>query len=340
MEGNKKRIKRKEKKLKKLRLIKSIFILLCIFIIIYIFFTKLPLFSIKNISVKNNEKIQDNQIVKSSGLVLGENIFKIDKEKIYANLKSKEPYIESVEVKRRLPNTIFLNINEKKDIYTIIFGKKRYFIGKEAIPLSEMNMELDDKNDDNDGIPILNGLKIEKMIIGEPIKISNKNIDEKEFRKFSAGISRESIRAISKEIEINENSEVSIKVSDYQTIKLGKFNNMEYKTDVLDRILKDLKKKKIQFKTIDFTKSKKVVVEKLSEKDLEDIENKKNEGLEEEIKEEVNEEEANEEIEENSEGNNNYEISDEDKEIEKGTEEEKVNQEEDIENPENNMENE
>lgn len=300
MESKKRRIENKRRRMRTLRKIRAAFLLILILIGLYLFFTKAPLFSVKNFSVEGNTEVTDNDVVNKSGVLKGQNIFKIDKEQAQKNLKS-QPYIESSEVSRVLPDTVKIKIKEKKDIYIINYGDEAVYVGKNAQPLMIANKE-DMKETD---IPILEGLHIENPEILKTLKYTNEDIEDKEFRDFTNGLLKWNISSAVSKIEITEDSQVILKTDDYQTIKLGKFRDMDYKMKLLSQILKDLKEKKVKFLTIDFTKSKRVVVQKMTEKDREELEKlAEEEKLEEERRKAEEGESQDENIEEteNSEG--------------------------------------
>ena len=94
--------------------------LLIIIIAGIIFALVSPIFNIKEIDVSNNEQIKTETIVSLSQLNLGQNIFKFNKNKVNKNIKT-NAYIESVEIKRKLPNKVQIQIEERKQEYNVEF---------------------------------------------------------------------------------------------------------------------------------------------------------------------------------------------------------------------------
>ena len=108
--------KKKKNKGKKIK--SKIFILILLIIGIGIFALVSPIFNIDEIKVLGNEKVDAETIECLSGIEKGKNIFQISKKNIVNDIKENS-YINSVQVKRRLPGTIELDIEERKVAYQV-----------------------------------------------------------------------------------------------------------------------------------------------------------------------------------------------------------------------------
>ena len=108
--------KKKKNKGKKIK--SKIFILILLIIGIGIFALVSPIFNIDEIKVLRNEKVDAETIESLSGIEKGKNIFQISKKNIVNDIKENS-YINSVQVKRRLPGTIELDIEERKVAYQV-----------------------------------------------------------------------------------------------------------------------------------------------------------------------------------------------------------------------------
>jgi len=108
--------KKKKNKGKKIK--SKIFILILLIIGIGIFALVSPIFNIDEIKVLGNEKVDAETIESLSGIEKGKNIFQISKKNIVNDIKENS-YINSVQVKRRLPGTIELDIEERKVAYQV-----------------------------------------------------------------------------------------------------------------------------------------------------------------------------------------------------------------------------
>jgi cell division protein FtsQ len=170
---NKKRIsyeedkKRKQKREKRFRIIKTILKLLFIFAIIIgisLFLFVSPVFNIKNIEVNGNSKINVEEIKSLSKLTLEENIFKFSAKQVKAGVKE-NAYIDTVEVKRKIPNTVQLNVTERKAKYQLEFGN--------AFAYLDGNGNILEISSENNQMPIIRGYET----LQENIKSGNKIVD-------------------------------------------------------------------------------------------------------------------------------------------------------------------
>ena len=100
-----KKEKKRMKKIKRIKFILKIFLLLCVITGIIVFAFTSPIFNIKDIKVINNSQITSENIISLSGIKTVENLFKFSSIKAQNGIKE-NPYIETVKVNRKFPNTI------------------------------------------------------------------------------------------------------------------------------------------------------------------------------------------------------------------------------------------
>lgn len=136
-----------------------------IIFLISLFFTllfKAPYFNVTNIEVVNNKIMSKEEIIKNSGIELGKNIFHINK-KIYINSIKTNPYALNVEIKRKLPSTLLIKIQERVPKYYIQVGDSFYILDNES-KLLEVNKELA-----NNELIKLEGLDLPSTNLGDSL---------------------------------------------------------------------------------------------------------------------------------------------------------------------------
>ena len=118
-----------------------------------------PLFNLSEIQIQNNEKISTDTIISLSRLTIGDNIYKTSINKIEKNIKQ-NAYIESVEVKRKLPNVIQINVKERKTTYNLEYANSFVYINNQGYILDILENKLE--------VPIIEGYTTsgENMIVG------------------------------------------------------------------------------------------------------------------------------------------------------------------------------
>lgn len=141
-------------------------LLLLIGTIIFILTT--PMFNIKNINISGIEHLTEEQVVSLSELNKNENLFKNSKSKITSNIKQ-TPYVESVMIKRKLPDTIDIQIKERKRSYILKFVNGYVYIDTQGyiLEISEEKLEL----------PIISGYKTEEEKITEGSRLNTEDLE-------------------------------------------------------------------------------------------------------------------------------------------------------------------
>ncbi len=170
-----KKTKEKNKKVQKSNIKKILirfFILLILFGATASFFFLSPMFNVQEIIVENNTVIPADTVRSLSSIQLYKNIFLINKADVRKKLLS-EPYIESVEISRVLPDKIRIKVTERTDKYLIEYAEGKYLVIDTQGYVLEM---INEKND----LPILTGLQtdLSSLIqIDTNSEESNKNKD-------------------------------------------------------------------------------------------------------------------------------------------------------------------
>lgn len=157
------KIERKKKKIK--RIIKMITLLLIIIGGI-VFALVSPIFNIKEINVINNGQVSQDTIKSLSELQIGQNIFRNNRNLIENNIKA-NPYIESVVIKRKIPNKIEITVTERQKSYNIPALSGYAYINNQGYILetSEQMIEL----------PLIQGIstQIEQIVAGNRLNVQD-----------------------------------------------------------------------------------------------------------------------------------------------------------------------
>lgn len=143
-EINDKKPNKKGKMRKKAKVILGIII----FIIIFILIIYSPIFDIKNIEVEGNNNISKEKLINISSLNLNTNIFKFKTKNIEEKIKD-NAYIENVFVKRKLPSTVQIKVEERDAKYMLQFADSYVYINNQGYMLEISNEKLE--------VPILIG---------------------------------------------------------------------------------------------------------------------------------------------------------------------------------------
>ena len=172
---------------KKKRDIINIILLIMLFVILctgVYFACTLQKFRVLSIQVKGNERLDFKTIAQISGIKYEENLFLLSKREVVERLKN-NPYIEDVAVVKKVPNSVFIQVKEKKVIGYISSEGNSYLIdsnGKiiDVVPVdktrrtdSKIEKKGFDKENTSPDNTVYNPLKYYNYLIGH-----NSRLDE------------------------------------------------------------------------------------------------------------------------------------------------------------------
>jgi cell division protein FtsQ len=96
----------------------------------YRWLTTSPTFAVRTLELRGNRRAPSDELVRLSGLAVGRNIFASDVEGAEAALAG-EPWVKTVEVHRRLPDTVVIRVTEREPALVVDLGKL-YFADAEG----------------------------------------------------------------------------------------------------------------------------------------------------------------------------------------------------------------
>ncbi len=169
---NNKKIKNNNKKKKKInnkklnRIIKcTSFIVLGIVLLIFLMVS--PIFNIENIEIEGNSILSNEKIISLSEIHIDENIFRINKMLVKEKIKS-NAYVESVEISRKLPNTIQIQIKERKVKYMLEYADGYVYVNSQGYMI--------DISKDKKEVPIIIGYSTENTDIAIGNRLKNEDL--------------------------------------------------------------------------------------------------------------------------------------------------------------------
>ena len=175
--------KKKQRKAKKRRKITPFLIVVSVFIFaaaVYLCLTML--FNVDRINIEGNTLYEELDLIETSGIEKGENLFEVDTAYAEDKLYSVYSYIEEVEVKRSFPNAVTIKIIEatpfsvieEADGYTLVSaGGKVLERGLEEVPrgmLSVRGLSTITSTEDD-----VKRMELMKKIIGTMQELDMKN---------------------------------------------------------------------------------------------------------------------------------------------------------------------
>ena len=236
----KKPIKKKRKKLSKEQEIKKIIrkrfflsLLLLVFVIMacIVYFLTTPMFNITSIEITGNEKISAETYISLTQVDIGStNIFAVTKGAIAKNIKE-NAYVENVEVKRKLPNILQINITEREVAYQAKYNDQYIYIDRQGYIL--------EINEEKKNTIKIDGLSSVKQLINIGERLNNEDLQKLDtVLKIVNYCNYNSIENTIQTIDVTDISNYTIYFSKYgQVAYLGDASNLSERILWLKTIL-------------------------------------------------------------------------------------------------------
>lgn len=226
-----------QRKIKKRRsVVKFLLFIICISTVIVLLY-KSEVFNIKAVVVKNNNYVSSDEVTVLSE-VINKNIFLIKKGVVEDNVK-KNPYVEAIKYKRKLPSTLIISLTEKKIRGLIKFQSSFINVDSKGKMVQVINKFPSGE------IPLIEGVKVEKyeagldLVNGDLLK--QKTLEEmlliSDYKEFKGQIYS---------INIDNPYDIILKTTGGMTIKIGSSNDLGNKLTYAYNVLnsKEVKGKK------------------------------------------------------------------------------------------------
>jgi|SRR6056297_3214692 len=233
-----------ENKRKKNRKKLVFFLLMVAIILLTVIAVKTDIFYIKEIIVKENIKLSKNYIVDASDITREDNIFLIELKELEKKLED-EIYIESVDIVRKFPDKLIINVKERKGKISYDYNKKKYLLDFDGVVLE--NIQKDEE------LFVIKSELETNIILGKTIRFNNKDINVNKILYLSQYI-YENNRDLDCNILIkNDNIYCIIKKDTY--IKLDLDGNLRYQYEFGRDIIEMRTNESLDINgVIDFTK--------------------------------------------------------------------------------------
>lgn len=126
-------------------------------------FLRSPFFNISKIQINGTSFLSREEVILESSLKMGQNILEVSPSKV-ASLLMKNPRISSASVRRKLPSTILVTIQERRPLLMVPHGGYYLEVASDGVVLGvSSTMKLAT-------MPILAGVNVESARVGTKIE--------------------------------------------------------------------------------------------------------------------------------------------------------------------------
>ena len=129
------------------------------------------LFKIDTITVEGETRYDSAQVIELSGIEQGQNLFLCKAKEGAASIENALPYVETVEISRRIPNKIVITVKEATPS-GVISQQDGYVI------ISSQGKVLEVADQPKEDLPIIKGIQLENAQPGSSVQFEDQNAQE------------------------------------------------------------------------------------------------------------------------------------------------------------------
>lgn len=221
----------RQKKKKRRRMISRIGI--AVLVLLAIVFAPTIFFQVSKINVTGDTRYTSEQLIKSTGVKQGDNMFFLDTKQIAADLKDEYPYLDTVKLRRKLPSTLQIEVSDRTAALSIEQNGK-YLI------LDMSGKVLEKTKSAAKGTAKVTGVPMKGLHVGD-------TVDEDKYGKAASVMKlleltdQYGMKKHIKTIDVEKAYDIRVTYDKRYTILLGALeeSNLEHKIQFLKAILKE-----------------------------------------------------------------------------------------------------
>ena len=200
-----------------------------------------PLFTLQKVAIHGNTYLDEEDILTSGRLHKGEPLFQLETDEVTQNLM-KDLRIESVVVRRRVPDTLEVELKERIPVATVACEYGYLDLDRQGKVIGSY------KSLHKMSIPLITGIKMHDMYIGD----DNKDERVTKVLEFLAQLDAESLNHLS-EVNVTNPQAIMAYTNQAVQIRLGNFDRWEEKAKLTRDFLLSLPNARHQIEYVDFS---------------------------------------------------------------------------------------
>jgi len=191
-------------------------------------------FQTNEIVVTGVSKYTEAEIMEASGIVMGDNLFAVNKFEVERRIKEQYPYVGAVEIRRRLPDTFLFTVTERVPVAYLDAGEQRWILDKDAYLLEPLSI--------SETVPYLQVVSESEAV--EPHSGEQLNLPEEgavnALESVMSGLSDLNMIADVGQIDVSKLYRLSFLYQNRLQVQLGNAEKMEKKLRLFQTILEEL----------------------------------------------------------------------------------------------------
>jgi cell division protein FtsQ len=201
------------------------------------FILSLPIWRIRYVQVVGNNYLPEAKIVNTAMIPQGENIFLIDLDEI-KNRFSKVIQIKNIKIKRKLPHTIVINVDERAPFAIAIIGGETSLVDEDGFIIARQNLTSSMYKVNITKYPVIRGINKKSLESGNRLNQSDRTFVRSALALLSKFVDLGTIQ-----IEAGNKEDIIIYIEDIMKVKIGDPSDIERKIKIVKVLLGSVKGK-------------------------------------------------------------------------------------------------
>lgn len=214
----------KKKKVSKRRKLKKHFLSFLLAVVVLCVGTVLVFsvfFKINTVSVTGDKVYSEKTVIEKSGIETGSNLFGVNPQKLSQKLSSELPYIKSVTVEKKLPETLVIKIEATREVAAVVNNGVFVLIDETGKVLDRDASVL------RENVAVINNVKLKEYNEGKQIVLTDEKKNETLLTLLDA-IKKSGLDLLT-EIDLKNVNDIKIKYDDRIVFELGSLTNAQTK---------------------------------------------------------------------------------------------------------------
>lgn len=190
-------------------------------------------FKVKKVIVSGESRYSAEEVLEAAGIAEGENLFFLNKVAITNRIFRDRPYLDTVSIRRRFPDTVEIILQDCVPSAAVSFQNRYWLVDKKGKILEEISQE------QAAGHCLVTGLELEEPQLGEYLDFSR----PEQGKALSTILNTAENSGILKEImgiHMEKLFEIKLQYTERFVVELGTVEDLEKKISFLNQVVERL----------------------------------------------------------------------------------------------------
>lgn len=193
-------------------------------------------FQVNTFEIHGVENYSEDAVIIASGIELGQSILLVDKSKVASRINTRLPYVQSVQIERRLPGTVVITVTEGKAAASVRSEYDEYWLIDNKGKLMEQVNE-----DRAASVTQISGVSALLPVAGDQIRLSQEDQQRLDVAlELLQQLERYDLAERIVSIDVTQLYNIVMYYTDQFEIQLGSTEELDYKIKYLAYALESL----------------------------------------------------------------------------------------------------